>query len=143
MPKQLYPTGGNVSPKNHFTPSLCAENKLNLSPKQLAEINGAFIHQLCLAGFSSTRDMRILTTIFDQTIGYDKREDDMNGTRLYQLTGIHSDHANAAVRHLESLNIIITRKGHYGKWMSVNFDFENWGKDCPESKTNNPFCLVS
>jgi len=44
---------------------------------------------------------------------------------------------------LERLNVLITRQGYYGKWMSINFDFEHWGEPCPESQTNDPFCLLS
>ena len=142
MPAILYARDGDISPKNSFNPSLCAKNKLNLLPEHIAEISTAFIHQLTLAPLTS-RELRVLTAIYDQTIGYNKREDDMNGTRLEQLTGIRRDHANEAVRRLEALHIIITHQGHYGKWMSINFDFPNWGKDCPESKTNNPIGLVS
>jgi hypothetical protein len=67
----------------------------------------------------------------------------MNGKRLEQLTGIRSDHANETIRRLEALHLIITRRGKYGKWMSINFDFPNWGKHCPTSETNDPRCLLS
>jgi hypothetical protein len=67
----------------------------------------------------------------------------MNGKRLEQLTGIRSDHANETIRRLEALHLIITRRGTYGKWMSINFDFANWGKHCPTSETNDPRCLLS
>ena len=142
MPAILYARDGDITPKNSFNPSLCAKNKLNLLPEHVAEISTAFIHQLTLSPLTS-RELRVLTSIYDQTIGYDKREDDMNGTRLEQLTGIRRDHANEAVRRLEALNIILTRQGHYGKWMSINFDFPHWGKEGAESKTNDPSCLLS
>lgn len=138
----LYATAGDIAPKNSANASRCAKNKLNLLPEHIAQIGTAFIHQLSLAPLTS-RDLRILTTIYNQTIGYDKREDDMNGTRLEQLTGIRSDHANESVRRLEALNIIITHQGHYGKWMAINFDFPNWGKLSSDSTTNDPRCLLS
>ena len=111
--------------------------------------NQAFRPQNC--GFSwsidprslNGRQMRITTAVFGQTIGYNKCEDDMSGIRLEQLSGIRRDHENAIVRELETLNVLITRQGYYGKWMSINFDFEHWGKACPESQTNNPSCLLS
>jgi hypothetical protein len=40
------------------------------------------------------------------------------------------------------LNIILTRRGFYGKWLSVNYDFRNWGEPCSESTTNDPSCLL-
>ncbi|MCK5811145.1 MAG: replication protein, partial [Cocleimonas sp.] len=131
-----------IAPKNSANPSRCAKNKLNLQPEHLAQIGTAFIHQLSLAPLTA-RDLRILTTIYDQTIAYDKREDDMNGVRLEQLTGIRRDHANASVRRLAALNIIITHQGHYGKWMAINFDFPNWGEPSSDSTTNDPRCLLS
>ena len=138
----LYATTGDIAPKNSPNASRCAKNKLNLLPEHLAQIGTAFIHQLSLAPLTS-RDFRILTTTYDQTIAYDKREDDMNGARLEQLTGIRSDHANESVRRLAALNIIITRQGHYGKWMAINFDFPNWGKPSSDTTTNDPRCLLS
>ena len=138
----LYATAGDIAPKNSANASRCAKNKLNLLPEHVAQIGTAFIHQLSIAPLTA-RDMRILTTIYDQTIAYDKREDDMNGTRLEQLTGIRRDHANESVRRLEALNIILTHQGHYGKWMSINFDFPNWGKASSDSTTNDPRCLLS
>ena len=138
----LYATAGDITPKNYANASRCAKNKLNLLPEHLAQIGTAFIHQLSLAPLTS-RDFRILTTTYDQTIAYDKREDDMNGARLEQLTGIRSDHANESVRRLAALNIIITRQGHYGKWMAINFDFPNWGNPSSDTTTNDPRCLLS
>ena len=138
----LYATTGDIAPKNSPNASRCAKNKLNLLPEHLAQIGTAFIHQLSLAPLTS-RDFRILTTTYDQTIAYDKREDDMNGARLEQLTGIRSDHANESVRRLAALNIIITRQGYYGKWMAINFDFPNWGKPISDTTTNDPRRLLS
>ena len=138
----LYATAGDIAPKNSANASRCAKNKLNLLPEHIAQIGTAFIHQLSLAPLTA-RDLRILTTLYDQTIAYDKREDDMNGTRLEQLTGIRRDHANESVRRLAALNIIITRQGYYGKWMAINFDFPNWGKPTSDTTTNDPRCLLS
>jgi hypothetical protein len=142
MQAPLYAIAGDSSPETSQNPSLCAKNRLNLLPEHLAQISTAFILQLSLAKAGEQKS-RILSTIFSQTIAYNKREDDMNGKRLEQLTGVRNDHANEVVRRLQALNIIITRPGHYGKWMSVNFDFDHWGEHCPESQTNDPSCLFS
>ena len=142
MRTPLYAIDGDSSPKNSQNPSLCAKNRLDLLPEHIAQIGSAFILQLSLARLKA-QEVRILSTIYSQTIAYNKCEDDMNGKRLEQLTGIRSDHANEAVRRLEDLNIIITRRGRYGKWMSINFDFPHWGQIRPESQTNNPRCLLS
>lgn len=66
----------------------------------------------------------------------------MNSVRLQQLTGVRNDRANQAIRNLEALNILITRRGHYGKWLSINFDLDNWGRLSLESQTNEPYCLL-
>jgi hypothetical protein len=142
MQAPLYAIAGDSSPETSQNPSLCAKNRLNLLPEHLAQISTAFILQLSLAK-AGEQGSRILSTIFSQTIAYNKREDDMNGKRLEQLTGIRSDHANETVRRLEALHLIITRRGTYGKWMSINFDFPNWGKHFPTSETNDPHCLLS
>ena len=134
--------GDATTSETSYNPSLCAKNKLNLLPEHVAEISTAFISQLSLSRLTS-RDFRVLNAIFKQTIGYNKREDDMNPACLEMLTDIRGDHASASVRRLATLNIILTRKGSYGKWMSINFDFINWGEERSESTTNDPSCLLS
>jgi phage replication O-like protein O len=142
MQTPLYLKDEESSSKKSFNPSLPPENRLNLLPEHHAQIGAALIQQLALASLKA-RDVQILAAIYNQTIGFDKREDDMNGRRLEQLTGIRSDHANDAVRRLEDWNVIVTHSGHYGKWMSINFDFVNWGQIAPESQTNEPYILLS
>jgi hypothetical protein len=142
MQTPLYVKKEDSSPEKSFNPSLLPENRLDLLPEHVGQIGSAFIQQLSLASLNS-RDVQILSAIYTQTIGFDKREDDMNGRRLEQLTGIRPDHANASVRRLEGWNIIVTRSGDYGKWMSVNYDFSHWGKAYPESQTNEPYGLLS
>ena len=142
MQTPLYAKDEDSSPKKSFNPSLLPENRLNLLPEHLGEIGSAFIQQLSLASLNS-RDVQILSAIYSQTVGFDKREDDMNGRRLEQLTGIRPDHANATVRRLEKWNVVIARSGDYGKWLSINFDLSSWGKAPSESQTNDPHCLLS
>ncbi|MCK5896524.1 MAG: replication protein, partial [Cocleimonas sp.] len=142
MQDPLYANDEAISSRKYRNPSLCPKNRLHLLPEHLAQISTAFIQQLSLAPLTS-RELRILSTIYYQTIGHNKREDDMNGKCLELLTGIRSDHANEAVRRMDALDIVITRQGAYGKWMSINFDFKNWGKKVPKTKTNNPTVLLS
>ncbi|MCK5897178.1 MAG: hypothetical protein KAG20_10245 [Cocleimonas sp.] len=142
MQTPLYANAEDISSRKPRKPCLCPKNRLQLLPEQLAEIGTAFIQQLSCSPLTS-REIRILSAIYDQTVARKKREDDMNGTCLELLTGIRSDHANHAVRCMEALDIVITRKGTYGKWMSINFDFQYWGKSSPEKKTNDPTILVS
>ena len=142
MQVPLYANDEGSSLRNLQNPSLCAENRLNLLPEHIAQIGSAFILQISITTLRP-QDVRILSTIYSQTIAYNKREDDMNGTRLEQLTGIRSDHANESVRRLQTANVIITHRGHYGKWMSVNFDFAHWGEKLSECYTNDPSCLLS
>ena len=143
MQAELYAREGDTTtPQKPYNPSLCAKNRLNLLPEHIAEIAMAFVEQLSVARLPS-RDVRIASSIFYQTIGFNKREDDMNPTRLEQLTDIRDDHASASVHRLKSLNIIITRRGSYGKWLSINYDFRNWGEPSSESTTNDPSCLLS
>ena len=142
MQATLYANAEDISSQSYDNPSLRPENRLHLLPEHIAQISTAFIQQLSFATLKS-RETRILSALYYQTIGHNKREDDMNGACLELLTGIRSDHANEAIRRLDALNIVMTRKGSYGKWMSINFDFKNWGKEVPETRTNNPNLLLS
>lgn len=81
--------------------------------------------------------------MFNQTLGFNKLEDDMNGSRLQQLTGIAANHANETVRDLKLLNVLVTRKGHYGNYLAINFDLAQWGqKDEQLTPTIDPCCLL-
>ncbi len=141
MRTPLYAIDDNVTPENYYLP--CPErNVLNLLPEHRVEIDTAFFAQLMFTSLN-VRQTRIVTAIFRQTVCYDKFEDDMNGTRIEQLTGIRGDHANEIVRELEGNNVLITRRGHYGKWLSINFNFEQWGQLGSVSGTNDPTCLLS
>jgi hypothetical protein len=142
MQTPLYVKHGESSSQKSFNPSLLPANRLYLLPEHHAQIALAFIKQLSFASLESN-DVQVLSAIYIQTIGFNKRKDDMNGVRLEQLTGIRPDRANVSVRRLERLNVIITSKGHHGKWMSVNFDLTHWGKAHPETLTNDPSCLLS
>ncbi|MCK5896495.1 MAG: replication protein [Cocleimonas sp.] len=142
MQAPFYGNAEDISSKKYRNPSLCPKNRLHLLPEHMAQISTAFVQQLSFASLTS-RELRILSAIYYQTIGHGKREDDMNGKCLELLTGIRDDHANEAVRRMAALDIVITRLGSYGKWMSINFDFKNWGKAVAETKTNNPNVLLS
>ena len=142
MQAPLYANAEDISSRNYKNPSLRPENRLHLLPEHIAQIATAFIKQLTLAPLKS-REIRILITIYSQTVGHNKREDDMNGRCLELLTGIRGDHANEAVRRLAALGMVITRQGTYGKWMSINFNFENWGKAPTDTQTNEPNVLLS
>jgi hypothetical protein len=122
MQTPLYVKHGESSSQKSFNPSLLPANKLDLLPEHHAQIALTFIKQLSFVSLEGN-DVQILSAIYIQTIGFNKRKDDMNGVRLEQLTGIRPDRANVSVRRLERLNVIITSKGHHGKWMSVYFDF--------------------
>ena len=142
MQTPLYANAGDISSGNYSNPSLRPENRLHLLPEHIAQIATAFLKQLTLAPLKS-REIRILMVIYSQTVGFNKREDDMNGKCLELLTGIRGDHANEAVRRLAALSMVVTRQGTHGKWMSINFNFERWGKTPDDSLTNEPRVLLS
>jgi len=129
MQSALYANTDDISSTNSInsTPSSqTADNKMNLLPEHVGIINNKLIKQLAAIQLNG-REHRILFAIQAQTIGFDKFENDLNGRRLEQLTGIRSDHANEIVNGLEEKNVIRTRAGYYGKWLAINFDFAHWG----------------
>ncbi len=141
MLTQSYVNTDAISPKTCQNPSLLPENRINLHPDELQVIENALFTQMAKTILTSY-EQRILLAIHNQTLGYDKFEDDMNGTRLEQLTGIRNDHANTTVRSLQEKNVIITRCGTYGHWMSINFDLAHWGTAYFGINNNNPRILL-
>ncbi len=141
MLTQSYANTGAISPENCLNPSLLPENRINLHPEELQVIDNALFTQMAKTTLTSY-EQRILLAIHNQTLGYDKFEDDMNGARLEQLTGIRNDHANTAVRSLYEKNVIITRCGKYGFWMSINFDLAHWGTAYFGINNNDPRILL-
>ena len=98
-----------------------------LLPHHFNIINSQWLTNFVKWKFSGNQ-ARIVHAIFRHTVGFLKREDDINGSRLEQITGIRYDHANEIVRKLAAQNILILRKGFYGFWTSINFNFSQWNQ---------------
>ncbi len=140
---RLYPNAATAS-ANNAEFSAAPNNSLeNLLPEHLNMISSEWLANLVQWRFSGNQ-MRVLNAIFRHTIYFWKREDDMNGTRLQQITEIRYDHINHIVKKFAEQNVLILRKGFYGFWMSINFDFSTWGKkniDIP-ADNNDPTRLL-
>ena len=140
---RLYPNTATTS-ANNAEFSAAPNNSLDqLLPEHLNMISSEWLANLVQWRFSGNQ-MRVLNAIFRHTIHFWKREDDMNGTRLQQITEIRYDHVNNIVKKFAEQNVLILRKGFYGFWMSINFDFSTWGKkniDIP-ADNNDPTRLL-
>ena len=119
-------------------------NRLNLLPE-----HGLIIYARCLEHLAKcqlpNRCVRVFCILLNQTIGFKKLEDNINNTRLEQLTKIRYDHAGQTMKDLADLNIIIRRiGGKYRNWLSINFNLETWGKAniSAEEKSNDPTILL-
>ncbi len=109
----------------------------NILPNHFNIINSQWLTNFVKWQFSGNQ-ARIIHAIYRHTIGFLKREDDINGARLEQITGIRYDHANEIIRKLAAKNILIVRKGIYGFWTSINFNFSQWNQsDIDVSLDNN------
>ena len=104
-----------------------ADNYLNLLPEHRNEINNQWLSHLSSQRVSGN-GIRILTSIYRHTVGFNKIEDDMSGTRLQQISCIRADHANHTLKLLAADHAIVCRDGRYGQILSINFDFSSWGK---------------
>ena len=124
---ELYPD--DATAPNAKAASVPAPNNAidGLLPNHFNIINSEWLTNVVTWKFSGNQ-ARILHAIYRHTTGFRKREDDMNGSRLEQITGIRYDHANEIVRKLAAKNILILRKGFYGFWMSINFNFSQWNQ---------------
>ena len=127
MPSALYPN--TVTSVN----SALESNKLHFEAIEQQIITCKVIKQLVACKFSS-QVLRISLSVLMQTIGFNKREDDINGARFEQITGIRADHANKTASILVENNILLSRKGRYGKWFSLNFNFAQWTDKKPTEK---------
>ena len=120
-------------------------NTLNLLPEQSHEIYRKCLSFLATCQLSS-RCARIFCATLEQTIGFGKLEDNINSSRLENLTKIRHDHAIAALRELDHKNVIIHRHGgKFRNWISINFNFESWGVGDKnrQARSNDPRLLIS
>lgn len=145
MPAEVYPnTDVFVTSSTQNNPTFSTEQPLlQLSNQDRLTITQQFMRQLSLSCLTP-RAYRLTLAIFRQTIGFNKLEDDMNGTRLQQVANMYPHHANKMVRTLETNHILITRQGCYGKFLSINFNFAQWLQDdCEQAGNNNPTTLLT
>ncbi|MGB5280132.1 MAG: replication protein [Arenicellales bacterium] len=76
------------------------------------------------------RQYKILLAIIRKTYGFGKIEDDISSSQLAKLTGLTSAHCRGTLLELEKLDIVVARRGQYGKLMTLNKDYECWGVPC-------------
>lgn len=87
------------------------------------------------------RQYKILLAIIRKTYGYGKVEDDISSSQLAKLTGLTSAHCRGTLLELEKLNIVVARRGQYGKLMTLNKDYEEWAvpkQDVPKQDSRCP-----
>lgn len=133
-------TDTNVPPVNNI--STTEAHPLQLFPEDRIIIHETFLRHLAQCNLTPRR-LRIVLAVFNQTLGFNKLEDDMNGSRLQQLTGIAPNHANQTVRELAQLNVLVTRRGQYGNYLAINFDLAQWGQqDQPLTPNIDPCFLL-
>ncbi len=144
MRTTVYPNTENfvMSDRNKQPLSAAVSNVLHLSDAERIKITQIFLRKIPLCCLTQ-RAAKIVTAVFSQTIDFNKFEDDMNGCRLQQLTNLFPQHANEVVRYLEAIHVLITREGSYGKYLSINFNFSQWGKEkCGGIITNDPTIML-
>jgi len=87
------------------------------------------------------RQYKILLAIIRKTYGFGKIEDDISSSQLAKLTGLTSAHCRGTLLELEKLDIVVARRGQYGKLMTLNKDYECWGvpkQDVPKQDRGCP-----
>jgi len=87
------------------------------------------------------RQYKILLAIIRKTYGFGKLEDDISSSQLAKLTGLTSAHCRGTLLELEKLNIVSAQRGRYGKLMTINKDYEEWGvpkQDVPKQDSRCP-----
>lgn len=88
-------------------------------------IANELLEAILLAGFGK-RQLLIVMAIVRQTYGYNRREDDITGSRLAELTGIRRNHCTDAVAELESMQVVTRNRGRWGQRLSIQKDYEQW-----------------
>ena len=109
MPTASYP---NLAENTLSSPdfSTATQHPLQIVAEDRLAITDIFLRHLAHSNFTRRR-FQIVLTVFNQTLGFNKFEDDMNGARLQQLTGVAANHANSTVRELEQLKVLVS--GHH------------------------------
>lgn len=120
-------------------PTLFAEgdNRITLSASEQLALKEALYEQIIehkISGLSQ----ELIYAVFHKTIRYNKREDDLNGVCLGNLTstGSRSDYVNKHVTELIAQSVLISRLGTHGRILSINFNFAQWGKSVEYNREN-------
>ncbi len=90
-----------------------------------------------IAADMTKRQLRVALAIVRQTYGYNRKEDDISGSRLAELTGLRRQHCNAALLELAALQVITRRTGRWGTRVSIQKDYERWGKPLDSTATGD------
>ena len=72
------------------------------------------------------RQLRVALAIVRQTYGFNRKSDDISGSRLASITGMARQHCNAALIELDRLRVIIRESGRWGTSVRVQKDYELW-----------------
>jgi len=72
------------------------------------------------------RQLRVALAIVRQTYGFNRKSDDISGSRLAAITGMARQHCNAALIDLDRLRVIVRESGRWGTSVSVQKDYEQW-----------------
>ncbi len=76
----------------------------------------------------TSRQRRIFDVIYRQTIGYRKTWDDITIPLLARLTRIDRRDVRRTLNDMVSDGIVREEEGRYGRKLSLNLNFESWGR---------------
>lgn len=89
-------------------------------------IANELLEAILIADFSK-RQQKIILAIIRKTYGYNKTSDDMTVSQLALLTGIAAPHVSTTIKELIASSVVIAGSGRYGKTLSINKLYDQWG----------------
>lgn len=75
----------------------------------------------------SKREYQVLLAVIRKTYGYQKKTDELGGSQLAEMTGLHRQHVVATVAALVKKNVLVKSGGKHASNIGINKNYNEWG----------------
>lgn len=74
----------------------------------------------------SKREYQVLLAIIRKTYGYQKKADELGGSQLAEMTGLHRQHVVSTVAALVKKKVLVKSSGKFASNIGINKNYNEW-----------------